>query len=252
MDSVTICNFALVMLGIPKIASFDDENNNARQCRMFYPALRDRVLRDHAWSFAMAACELAALDVRSPDPHFRFACGLPGDMIRCLNIDHDRPFRLFGNTILIDELPARLFYTRRVVDPRKFDATFIEALQYALAAEIGMANTRDAQLINLYRNEYEKRLAVARSLDSSENRYAFQNAPRRSRWIESRFDGGAPGLHRHCGPVRWVRGDSGIQGDAEPSEAPAEHLIEEEESGAPQLPPAPDWALHPEPTEERE
>ena len=37
MDSVQICNLALMMAGIPPITSFQDENNNAKQCKTFSP-----------------------------------------------------------------------------------------------------------------------------------------------------------------------------------------------------------------------
>lgn len=206
MDSISICNLALMMVGIPAITSFQDENNNAKLCRTFFPVLRDRVLRDHTWSFATAGCELQCLDEKSIDPEYRHVCALPGDVIRVIEIAGNRPYRRVENKVLVQELPATLLYTRRVEDPGLFDETFVEALQYLLAAEIGMSNTRDAQLINMYRREYEKRLALARSIDSQENRHAMQNRPQRSSWIRSRGNG-----IENDRPVKWTRGTEGKQ-----------------------------------------
>ena len=92
-----------------------------------------------------------------------------------------------SNKILIKNYPNRVLYVSRVEDPNLFDEIFIEALQYLIAAEIGMANTRNASLINLYHQKYQQALATARSIDSQENRFAYQNNPRRGTWISSRY-----------------------------------------------------------------
>lgn len=205
MNSVMICNLALMMVGIPAITSMDDDNNNAKLCQKFYPVLRDRVLRDHTWSFATAAYDLQELQEESPDINFPIVCALPGDVIRVMGLQSDSPYRRIGHKILVQAMPDKVLYIRRVEDPNLFDETFIEALQYMIASELGMANTRDAQLINLYRQKYEQSLATARSIDSQENRFAMQNNPRRSYWIESR--GAAAG---HCNVVR-VKGTEGKQ-----------------------------------------
>ena len=206
MDSVTICNLALMKVGIPPITSFDDENNNAKLCKTFFPVLRDRVLRDHDWSFAVAYHDLQALAETSPEPDLPTVCALPGDVIRVLSLDGGRPYRRVGARILVSELPATLVYIRRVEDPELFDETFVEALQYLLAAEIGLSGTRDPQLVNMLRQEYERNLAVARSIDSQENRFAHQPYPKRSRWIAGR---GA--CATECRPVKWTEGNAGKQ-----------------------------------------
>ena len=68
MDSVSICNMALMAAGIPAIVSFEDNNNNSKMCKAFFPAMRDRVLRDHLWSFATHIMPLQKLADASPDP----------------------------------------------------------------------------------------------------------------------------------------------------------------------------------------
>lgn len=189
MDSIKICNLALMMVGIPPITSFEENNNNARLCKEFFPVLRDRVLRDHPWSFATTSYHLQKLHEESFDPALPFVCALPGDVIRILSLSDASPYRRVGKKIFIQNFPASVIYVRRIEDPGLFDETFCEALQYLIASEIGMANTRDASLIHFYRQKYEKSLASARAVDSQENRFSLQNRPRRSSWIESRGPG---------------------------------------------------------------
>ena len=66
-------------------------------------------------------------------------------------------------------------------------------------------------VISFYRQEYERRLAVARSIDSSENRFDAQNSPRRSRWIESRFGSGTGIPHNRIGGTVFTEGTEGRQ-----------------------------------------
>lgn len=213
MNSITICNMALNMLGMPSITSFEETNNSAKLCKQYFPILRDRVLRDHHWSFAAAAVTLQAVADEVPfDPAYVYSCALPGDLIRITRVEPEQPFRKAGNRIYIDTLPATLIYTRRVDDPTLFDDTFCEALQYCLAAEIGMINTRDPQLINFYRSEYERKLAIARSIDSSENRFAYQPSPRRSNFIAARYQSVTTPVAGQTGtPLKWVEGTEGKQ-----------------------------------------
>ena len=211
MDGVTICNLSLGMIGMPGIVSFEDaSNNNARLCKRFYPILLDRVLRDHTWSFATAGHELQQLAETSFDPSLPCVCALPVDVIRIVSVSTnetygDAPYRRVGKKVLVASLPATLVYIRRVADANEFDATFIEAVQYLLAAELIMASTRDARMVDFYRQGYEQRLATARAIDSQENIYAYRRQPRRSNWLAARRQGcGEP-----CGPLKFTEGTEG-------------------------------------------
>ena len=204
---------ALNMLGMPAITSFDEENNSAKLCKQFFPILRDRVLRDHHWSFASTAISLQSLADQAPfDPQYSYICPLPGDLIRITALEPDIPYRKVGNAIFVATLPATLIYTRRVEDATIYDETFAEALQYKLAGEIGMSSTRDSQLINFYRSEYERYLALARSIDSAENRHAYQPSARRSNWIAARYQSVTTPVAGQTGtPLKWVEGNAGKQ-----------------------------------------
>lgn len=209
MDSVSICNLALNMLGIPTITSFDDQNNNAKLCKRFFPVIRDRVLRDHSWSFAATGTTLQQLTTPPFDPDYQYACALPGDLIRIIGVTPEQPYRKAGRSIFVNELPATLFYVRCVEDSDLFDETFCEALQYALAAEIAGSSTQDLQKVNYYRTEYQRILSLARSIDSQENRYANQLSPRRSNFIAARSADTVSQIRP--GKINWVEGNAGKQ-----------------------------------------
>ncbi|MBQ7395942.1 MAG: hypothetical protein IJW08_05350 [Lentisphaeria bacterium] len=209
MDSVSICNLALNMLGIPNILSFEDENNNAKLCKRFFPVLRDRVLRDHTWSFAVSALHLSLLNETPFDPNFQFAMQLPPDIIRINEVFPAVPYRKAADKIFVNDNDITLVYTRRIEDTELFDDSFVEALQYLLAAEIGLANTRDGNLVAYYRKEYERILADARCIDSQENVHSYQPGHFRSSFIAARCgDGFSAHASNH---IRFVAGNAGIQ-----------------------------------------
>jgi hypothetical protein len=212
MDSVTVCNLALNMLGINNIVSFDEKNPNAQICRQFYPVIRDRVLRDHAWSFAARAFELSEVrDIKSIDPQKPVVSAVPGDCLAMRYILEDLPFRAWGRYIMTPALPATLVYTARIEDASLFDETFTAALQYALAVELAMCFSRDANLIAMFRNEYQAQIALARSIDSAENYHAYQRE-KRSNWIASRYENNVSGVSQMCGQqVKFVPGTAGKQ-----------------------------------------
>lgn len=210
MKSITIANLALMALGIPPITDFDDPSKYGKQCKAFFPVLVDRVLRDHHWSFAFRHCDLAELNIDTPDRRWRYVCALPVDLIRVVRLESRRAYRMFGGNILVDALPARLFYTARITNSEEFDPLFCEALQYLLAAELALANTRDGNMAERFRREYEMRLMTARSVDSAENIHDMQRQPRQSSFHAARR--GARGAFDHTGePAIFTEGDAGVQ-----------------------------------------
>jgi len=58
MESVDICNIALVDLGQPTITALTDDSEIARACNIVYEPVRDELMKKHPWNFAMVRAEL--------------------------------------------------------------------------------------------------------------------------------------------------------------------------------------------------
>ena len=208
MDSVTICNMALMAAGIPPVTSFEETNDNAKLCKTFYPVLRDRVLRDHNWSFATAYFDIQRSAEKSPDPEYPIVCILPGDLIRVLNLLDNSPYRRIGNKLLVTQFPVTLVYIKKVEDPNLFDPAFVEALQNLISSEVVLSASRDIQQAQYFRNEYERKLTIARSIDSQENSHSNQIQQTGSSFIAARH-GAASRIAK--GRVVFVEGTAGKQ-----------------------------------------
>jgi len=185
MNTLEICNMALSMLGINLITSLQDENTQARQCANFFPEVRDRMLRDHAWSFALRIHKLVAKN-EEPIDDWAYVCALPVNFLSLVKTEHNEPYLIVGRSILVNTL-CNIFFVARIEDSEEFDPLFAEALQYKLAGEIAMANTSDMNVVNYYQTKAEDLLAKAKAKDSMENEAFFQTEQKESTFLKARW-----------------------------------------------------------------
>lgn len=122
-----------------------------------YPVARDELLRSHTWPFATAACELQ--EVAAIVPQWSYAYAYPETTLAVVRIYSDstpdgrtEEYAVQSNEDGTDKLivtnvsPA---YAKRVVavtDPARFDADFVDALAYKVAADLAMPLANDMNL----------------------------------------------------------------------------------------------------------
>lgn len=169
---VAICNRALKLIrDAGQITSIDPSDGSAQAdaCADLYPAVRDKLLREHAWGFATTRRKLTA--VQSTTTVFEYAYQYPGDVSHVLLVQPEEPVSDNGDiawngggymqrpvqgyraklrhvverdersrlVIRTNEPNAELKYVKRVTDTKLFDAMFTDALVYTLASELALA-----------------------------------------------------------------------------------------------------------------
>lgn len=146
---ISICNTALSRLGqTDPITALSEASEAARQCNLLFEQSRDAVLREFPWAFANRTALLA---LRTDSyPGFNYAYGYPSDCLVVRKIYEEAaaggdpcPYKIVlasdgARAILTDAETAYIDYTGRVIDPTVFDAQFVEALTWKLAAELAM------------------------------------------------------------------------------------------------------------------
>lgn len=183
---INICNIALARIGNSRtINSITERTKEAYTCNLFYEAMRDAVLADNDWNFAMSRVVLA--DLGDPAPGWLFRYQYPTDCARISAILpkwfsgtpgalRDKPIFEVGSNedgtarvIHTNESQATLLYVRNITDPMMFDALFADALSWRLAAEIAMPVSSNAGLGQQAMANYQQVLSAAmqRSLDES-------------------------------------------------------------------------------------
>lgn len=187
-SEVGICNRALQKLGAKRIISLTENSVNARACNNAYTSVRDALLDDHDWIFAVKRAEIAE-DATAPTWGKSHVYTLPADFIRLTN-DYpednfnSKDWEIEGSKIYTDDTsPIYIRYIARITDPNTMTSLFREyfstALAFELCEEITQSNTKKSQL--------EKDMAAVESKAKKTN--AFQRIgqePPEDEWITVR------------------------------------------------------------------
>lgn len=186
-SELSIANAALVMLGERRITSFDEETKPARILKERFDAIRDTLLRESEWNFAVARTTLPA-DTEAPSWGFAYAYSIPEDCDRVIEVyDPDlHGWKLEGRKIVTDiAAPIKLRYVRSIEDATEMDSTFREALSARLALELCDAITGSAEKVAIAARMLEKAMHTARGVDGQETTPVVEEW--QSEFIDARF-----------------------------------------------------------------
>lgn len=172
-----IMNMALAYLGASLIIDRKDPSQEALICDLNYDEVRDSVLEDVNWSFAIKRFVLSSPLVDKPAYRFANAFEVPPEVLRVICLDDDRPpmggvypmsGRFFDNSmehtnipwvleegkILTDAMKINFRAIIRVTDPNKFTKSFVGCLAARLASEIALPITNSpdmqARMVDMY------------------------------------------------------------------------------------------------------
>lgn len=197
--TVDICNLALSRLGKATINSIEYERGNSAEairCRLEWDSTKKSVLRDHPWNFATRIEALALVSgVTVPGWSYVYIyprnCEFPRRVFNAatVNLSIKQPYRVIGSNtssnklILCNLEQAYMEYTADVQDPTMFDASFVDALAWKLAAQLALSLTGDARLGTQMMQTYQMVLKQAKINNASEG---YQEQVQTSRYIEGR------------------------------------------------------------------
>jgi hypothetical protein len=173
-SETSICNSALIKIGVERITSIDEDIKEAILCKEQYEKLRDEVLLSHPWNFAHRRIELA-LDATAPAFEWSNQFVIPQNVLRVLYmypLENTLKFIREGNRLLTNEATAKIVYIDKITDTSLFTPTFDEALAFRIAWDLAYPLVQSTQLSNLMEANYQRCLAQARSFDAQEAREA--------------------------------------------------------------------------------
>jgi len=170
-SDLEICNKALIKIGNTPVGSLEDNKKAARLCKSSWDSVKNQILRDHAWNFAV---KRATLDSGTESTVWGFSHKhtVPNDMLRLLEIRDSRvgDYQLEEKSILSNDSVLDIRYIRKV--PAEEDITddlFIDAASARLAFEICEALTQSDGKKKIVWAEYIDALARAKKVDGQEN-----------------------------------------------------------------------------------
>ena len=170
LSEVDICNLALAQLGGKfTITSLDDETVGAQLCKANYAPLRDAVLEEMDWSFAVREHQLTADPVPSLiGGYTKFK--LPADTLRVIaaydGVSKLEDWRLEGRFLLALQGSVIIRSLDTTSDTSLFSQAFTQALAARLSAELAMPLTNSATVSATQWQLYAQKVSVARTNDS--------------------------------------------------------------------------------------
>ena len=198
-----IGNLALARLGNATIvANLETESTlEAQLLNAHFNTARDAVLTDFDWPFAGKYFTLDLVGGTSDErvvPEWQYSYGYPDDClkIRRLVVDGVRatdtppPFALSADDtdeqtrlIYTDLEDAVAFYTRRITDPERFSAQFVQALAWHLASIVAAPLTRMEKRQEYCEARYIAALKNAARIEGNEREH---DKPLDATWIAGR------------------------------------------------------------------
>lgn len=201
VSAVSICNQALGWLGADTITSLNDETKEAQLCKDNFDELRDAVLLEREWTFAVRRLILTPL-LADPVYGYEHQFLLPTDVLRALNIptslgtfgglpflaggggaDTDQGLPDWrvensadGNVILANVERIRLRVIWRVVNEKLWSPMFVQALAGRIAADLAMPLVNSRLLQKDMWALYEMKLAKATTMDGMQGRHEVKRS----------------------------------------------------------------------------
>ncbi len=167
---VDICNRALDKLGHGAITSLTDDTKASNLCSRTWDIVRDQVLRDHPWNFAVKRATLAP-SATAPDWGFSYQHPFPSTFLRLIEVRDlsTGEYQVEGRFILADSDTLYIRYIAQITDSREYDSLFVDAVATRMALEMCEALTQSNTKKDLLSKEYEDSLLRAKRADGQEN-----------------------------------------------------------------------------------
>ena len=176
VSEVSICNIALSWLGQPAITSLDDQSTNAELCKLNYPHLRDVLLSERQWVFAVLRHTSETAD--KPEFGEGFKHSIPPEYLRVSrvyrNVEAFDPnkwrtalgWRREGEFIIAVEEIIYMWGTQQLTDTGLFSPMFTQALAARIAADLCMPITENSTLQSKMYQLYLAKLSDAAASDA--------------------------------------------------------------------------------------
>jgi hypothetical protein len=214
-DVVTIWNRALTAAGSQGSISLPTEvGREADLCRLWYPNVRDTLLKSASWPCAQAYARLAvkqeAVDGEAWSggylpPNWRFAYAAPADMLAPRYL---MSFRRFSTGIYNDErlvfansADEVLHYTMAQNNPGLWDTALRTAVTAALAAKLCIPLSAKAGRAEKLKEEAVEAVLLARTEFANESDEVFDALPS---WVSARGYNTIPWNNRFIWPSEDV------------------------------------------------
>lgn len=199
VSEVQIAKLALQYIGDRyDITSLSENTPEAEQVNLVFANIRDALLREHPWKFALRYYTPALL-IGTPPAGWSLMYAYPPEALKVIRLVNPMdplqkkypPLEWTASrsnenakVLLTNQGDPEFEYTKLVTASAEFDALFDIALSWRIAAAIAMPLTGDAQIADRMVREGERMVGVAKMEDSNEG--STGRVTREPDWITAR------------------------------------------------------------------
>lgn len=189
-DETALYNLALNAIGArDNLGHVGEKAREAEVCRLWYPVVRDQVLRSAPWPSCRRSRRLAVLATATgaewvegdPDPGFSFAYSTPVEMLYPRYLSTFERFEVAvladNQAIMTNVQNAILTFTYRNELISMWESSLQMAIVYGLAANICMPLTGKPSRASTMINNANELILTARAEAANENNSQYESIP---------------------------------------------------------------------------
>lgn len=165
-SAIQISSNALILLGHPPIASFDEPGAGAQAASNLYEQSYLNMLTIHRWRFATKKAQLSRLS-GSPLNGYMYKHQLPNDMLYLIKKDIGFNYEIFGSELHSNNTTEEIDYLYRVKEDN-LPPYFIKAFEFFMAAQLAIPVVGNSTRAEQYNKMYEMQLKRAKFADSTQ------------------------------------------------------------------------------------
>jgi len=179
-SNVEICNLALSLLGSDPITSLENPESKIEQlCALQYPLMRDAVLEEVEWSFAVRRYANDSPVVATPEWGYQYKFQIATDILRvtfCSDNSDELLYNPQFQWVVEDDFilcnSTQIYYRtiNTIEDTTKFSTLFIQALAARLAMEMCIPLTENLKMYEGLVNMYAAKMQKAKTMDNMQGK----------------------------------------------------------------------------------
>lgn len=168
-DTLSICNGALLKIGVPRIQGLSEQTKEARACNSEFDKARETLLRLYPWGFASGRVTLAP-DPVPPPFEYEYALALPADCLRIVELyQYEGQHKVEGRYLLANSDVIYLKYVKDITDMSKADSLFIACLEWWLGYNLSRYLTESETVRQEAFAGFKSIMPMAKFVQSTEN-----------------------------------------------------------------------------------
>jgi hypothetical protein len=213
MNTIDMCNSALLLVGGKAINNLDEPTQEARGCKVFFEQTRTGILAVHPWNCATSwhVPGMVGESGKNGAPlwPYRYAFSMPPDCLRALRIENGLPtgslaagaarpvpFLAARNgerrIFCCDILQPTLVYIADLANPDMISPGIRDAIVFQLASRLALHLAESRALMDGYEKKAQAAIQAAMLLDAREG---YEAVPPDDSWLTARAGGADETLH---------------------------------------------------------